>query len=105
MGLGEPGIQKRGPRGPVQNQEGAPGPSGPLPTTPRPHLLPPAGIIDLSQVPHLPVLVPPTPGTPAAAAMDRLTYLPTAPQHFSSRLSSSPLSPGNTPAPSHPPPR
>lgn len=54
----------------------------------------PTGIIDLSQVPHLPVLVPPTPGTPATA-MDRLAYLPTAPQHFSSRLSSSPLSPGN----------
>lgn len=58
----------------------------------------PAGIIDLSQVPHLPVLVPPTPGTPATA-MDRLAYLPTTPQHFSSRLSSSPLSPGNNPAP------
>ncbi|XP_043758012.1 nuclear receptor corepressor 2 isoform X19 [Cervus elaphus] len=53
----------------------------------------PRGIIDLSQVPHLPVLVPPTPGTPATA-MDRLAYLPTAPQHFSGRLSSSPLSPG-----------
>ncbi|XP_014642726.1 PREDICTED: nuclear receptor corepressor 2 [Ceratotherium simum simum] len=53
----------------------------------------PRGIIDLSQVPHLPVLVPPTPGTPATA-MDRLAYLPTTPQHFSSRLSSSPLSPG-----------
>ncbi|XP_054551400.1 nuclear receptor corepressor 2 isoform X6 [Talpa occidentalis] len=52
----------------------------------------PRGIIDLSQVPHLPVLVPPTPGTPATA-MDRLAYLPTAPQHFG-RLSSSPLSPG-----------
>lgn len=56
------------------------------------------GIIDLSQVPHLPVLVPPTPGTPATA-MDRLAYLPTAPQHFSSRLSSSPLSPGEAPTP------
>ncbi|KAB0400322.1 hypothetical protein E2I00_006102, partial [Balaenoptera physalus] len=71
----------------------------------------PRGIIDLSQVPHLPVLVPPTPGTPATA-MDRLAYLPTAPQHFSSRLSSSPLSPGPPPPPrlsarpphSHPPP-
>ncbi|XP_032099722.1 nuclear receptor corepressor 2 isoform X8 [Sapajus apella] len=52
----------------------------------------PRGIIDLSQVPHLPVLVPPTPGTPATA-MDRLAYLPTAPQPFS-RHSSSPLSPG-----------
>ena len=56
------------------------------------------GIIDLSQVPHLPVLVPPTPGTPATA-MDRLAYLPTAPQHFSSRLSSSPLSPGDASTP------
>ncbi|XP_027627962.1 nuclear receptor corepressor 2 [Tupaia chinensis] len=53
----------------------------------------PRGIIDLSQVPHLPVLVPPTPGTPATA-MDRLTYLPSAAQPFGSRLSSSPLSPG-----------
>ncbi|KAK2102882.1 nuclear receptor corepressor 2 [Saguinus oedipus] len=52
----------------------------------------PRGIIDLSQVPHLPVLVPPTPGTPATA-VDRLAYLPTAPQPFSSRHSSSPLSP------------
>ncbi|XP_062942139.1 nuclear receptor corepressor 2 isoform X6 [Cynocephalus volans] len=53
----------------------------------------PRGIIDLSQVPHLPVLVPPTPGTPATT-MDRLAYLPTAPQPFSSRHSTSPLSPG-----------
>ncbi|XP_065424768.1 nuclear receptor corepressor 2 isoform X29 [Chrysemys picta bellii] len=52
-----------------------------------------AGIIDLSQVPHLPVLVPPTPGT-SAASMDRITYIPSAPQTFSSRHSSSPLSPG-----------
>lgn len=80
----------RGPGGPHQ-QGGRP--AGPLP---RGYSLPrrPAGIIDLSQVPHLPVLVPPTPGTPATA-MDRLAYLPAAPQHFSSRLSSSPLSPGN----------
>lgn len=68
------------------------------PATPAPPSL--SGIIDLSQVPHLPVLVPPAPGAPAPA-MDRLAYLPTAPQHFSSRLSSSPLSPGNAlpPAP------
>ncbi|XP_061866414.1 nuclear receptor corepressor 2 isoform X6 [Colius striatus] len=52
-----------------------------------------AGIIDLSQVPHLPVLVPPTPGTPATT-MDRITYIPGPPQTFSSRHSSSPLSPG-----------
>ncbi|XP_038618365.1 nuclear receptor corepressor 2 [Tachyglossus aculeatus] len=53
----------------------------------------PRGIIDLSQVPHLPVLVPPAPGTPAGS-IDRLTYIPGAPQPFSSRHSSSPLSPG-----------
>ncbi|XP_074462573.1 nuclear receptor corepressor 2 isoform X16 [Larus michahellis] len=52
-----------------------------------------AGIIDLSQVPHLPVLVPPTPGT-SATTMDRITYIPGPPQTFGSRHSSSPLSPG-----------
>ncbi|KAM6246897.1 nuclear receptor corepressor 2 isoform 10-T10 [Porphyrio hochstetteri] len=52
-----------------------------------------AGIIDLSQVPHLPVLMPPTPGT-SATTMDRITYIPGPPQTFSSRHSSSPLSPG-----------
>ncbi|XP_061459047.1 nuclear receptor corepressor 2 isoform X2 [Rhineura floridana] len=52
-----------------------------------------AGIIDLSQVPHLPVLVPPTPGS-SAASMDRITYIHSAPQAFSNRHSSSPLSPG-----------
>uniref|UniRef100_A0A8D0HBV8 Nuclear receptor corepressor 2 n=1 Tax=Sphenodon punctatus TaxID=8508 RepID=A0A8D0HBV8_SPHPU len=52
-----------------------------------------AGIIDLSQVPHLPVLVPPTPGT-SATSMDRIAYIHSAPQAFSSRHSSSPLSPG-----------
>ncbi|KAG8146497.1 hypothetical protein E2320_012820, partial [Naja naja] len=54
-----------------------------------------AGIIDLSQVPHLPVLVPPTPGT-SAASMDRITYMHSAAQPFSSRHSSSPLSPGKS---------
>ncbi|XP_042297276.1 nuclear receptor corepressor 2 isoform X6 [Sceloporus undulatus] len=52
-----------------------------------------AGIIDLSQVPHLPVLVPPNPGT-SAPSMDRIAYIHSAPQPFSSRHSSSPLSPG-----------
>ncbi|XP_077165456.1 nuclear receptor corepressor 2 isoform X3 [Paroedura picta] len=52
-----------------------------------------AGIIDLSQVPHLPVLVPPTPGA-SAASMDRITYIHSAPQAYSSRHNSSPLSPG-----------
>lgn len=74
---------------------GQPGLSPPCGYSPGP--TPPAGIIDLSQVPHLPVLVPPTPGTPATA-MDRLAYLPTAPQPFSSRHSSSPLSPGSATA-------
>lgn len=67
------------------------GTGGQTPTADTP--LTPAGIIDLSQVPHLPVLVPPTPGTPATA-IDRLAYLPTAPPPFSSRHSNSPLSPG-----------
>uniref|UniRef100_A0A7M4FNR7 Nuclear receptor corepressor 2 n=1 Tax=Crocodylus porosus TaxID=8502 RepID=A0A7M4FNR7_CROPO len=53
----------------------------------------PRRIIDLSQVPHLPVLVPPTPGT-SAPPMDRITYMHSTPQAFSSRHSSSPLSPG-----------
>uniref|UniRef100_A0A6G1S3K6 Nuclear receptor corepressor 2 n=1 Tax=Hypotaenidia okinawae TaxID=2861861 RepID=A0A6G1S3K6_9GRUI len=52
-----------------------------------------AGIIDLSQVPHLPVLMPPTPGT-SATTMDRITYIPGPPTTFSSWHSSSPLSPG-----------
>ncbi|XP_060641546.2 nuclear receptor corepressor 2 isoform X2 [Anolis sagrei] len=56
-----------------------------------------AGIIDLSQVPHLPVLVPPSPGT-STPSMDRLAYIHSTPQPFSSRHSSSPLSPG---APTH----
>lgn len=82
--------------GPASRQPGSSPPhvaAAPCPTSS------PTGIIDLSQVPHLPVLVPPTPGTPATA-MDRLAYLPTAPQHFSGRLSSSPLSPGDGPHPS-----
>uniref|UniRef100_A0A8C8SF53 Nuclear receptor corepressor 2 n=1 Tax=Pelusios castaneus TaxID=367368 RepID=A0A8C8SF53_9SAUR len=54
----------------------------------------PRRIIDLSQVPHLPVLVPPAPGNPAAS-MDRITYIPSAPQTYSSRHSSSPLSPAS----------
>ena len=80
-----------------RSSEQAAGSSSPLAAAPSPASSL-TGIIDLSQVPHLPVLVPPTPGTPATA-MDRLAYLPTAPQHFSSRLSSSPLSPGDAPTP------
>nr|XP_033811631.1 nuclear receptor corepressor 2 isoform X4 [Geotrypetes seraphini] len=52
----------------------------------------PQRIIDLSQVPHLPVLVPQTGAS--AASMDRITYIPGTPQAFSSRHGNSPLSPG-----------
>uniref|UniRef100_A0A8D2LC93 Nuclear receptor corepressor 2 n=1 Tax=Varanus komodoensis TaxID=61221 RepID=A0A8D2LC93_VARKO len=63
-----------------------------------------AGIIDLSQVPHLPVLVPPAPGS-STASMDRITYIHSAPQPFSSRHSSSPLSPGRVLRDTDAPPR
>uniref|UniRef100_A0A4W3ISA3 Nuclear receptor corepressor 2 n=1 Tax=Callorhinchus milii TaxID=7868 RepID=A0A4W3ISA3_CALMI len=54
----------------------------------------PRGIIDLSQVPHLPVLVQAPPGT-APSHMDRITYIPSAPPHFPpGSYTSSPLSPG-----------
>uniref|UniRef100_UPI00398F28D1 nuclear receptor corepressor 2-like n=1 Tax=Pristiophorus japonicus TaxID=55135 RepID=UPI00398F28D1 len=54
----------------------------------------PRGIIDLSQVPHLPVLVQPPAGS-SSPPMDRITYIPGAPPHFTTRpYSSSPLSPG-----------
>ncbi|XP_063820652.1 nuclear receptor corepressor 2 isoform X5 [Pseudophryne corroboree] len=55
----------------------------------------PRRIIDLSQVPHLPVLIPQSAGPPAAT-MDRITYISGGPQTFSNRLSSSPLSPATT---------
>ncbi|XP_041083927.1 nuclear receptor corepressor 2-like isoform X2 [Polyodon spathula] len=58
----------------------------------------PRGIIDLSQVPHLPVLV----QSNAAASvppMDRITYIPGAPSAYGSRpYNTSPISPGG---PSH----
>ncbi|KAM4049943.1 nuclear receptor corepressor 2 isoform 8-T8 [Anomaloglossus baeobatrachus] len=55
-----------------------------------------AGIIDLSQVPHLPVLIPQSSAS-SAATMDRITYISGGPQTFSNRLSSSsPLSPATT---------
>ncbi|XP_068100049.1 nuclear receptor corepressor 2 isoform X4 [Hyperolius riggenbachi] len=54
-----------------------------------------AGIIDLSQVPHLPVLIPQS-AAPSAATMDRITYISGSPQTFGSRLSSSPLSPATS---------
>ncbi|XP_018118133.1 nuclear receptor corepressor 2 isoform X5 [Xenopus laevis] len=52
----------------------------------------PRRIIDLSQVPHLPVFIPQS-ASPSAATMDRITYISGAPQNFSSRHSSSPHSP------------
>ncbi|XP_018091077.1 nuclear receptor corepressor 2 S homeolog isoform X9 [Xenopus laevis] len=52
----------------------------------------PRRIIDLSQVPHLPVFIPQS-ASPSAATMDRITYISGAPQTFSSRHSSSPHSP------------
>ncbi|XP_040203291.1 nuclear receptor corepressor 2 isoform X10 [Rana temporaria] len=54
----------------------------------------PRRIIDLSQVP-LPVLIPQSSG-PSSATIDRVTYISGSPQTFSSRLSSSPLSPATT---------
>ncbi|KAG8456018.1 hypothetical protein GDO86_001996 [Hymenochirus boettgeri] len=52
----------------------------------------PRRIIDLSQVPHLPVLIPQSASSPAGT-MDRITYISGAPQTFGSRHNSSPLSP------------
>uniref|UniRef100_W5MFZ2 Nuclear receptor corepressor 2 n=1 Tax=Lepisosteus oculatus TaxID=7918 RepID=W5MFZ2_LEPOC len=58
----------------------------------------PRGIIDLSQVPHLPVLVPPSAGA-SSSPMDRITYIPGAPSPFASRTyATPPISPGG---PSH----
>ncbi|XP_073532257.1 nuclear receptor corepressor 2 isoform X5 [Phyllobates terribilis] len=55
----------------------------------------PRRIIDLSQVPHLPVLIPQSSAS-SAATMDRITYISGGPQTFSNRLSSSPHSPATT---------
>ncbi|KPP71959.1 nuclear receptor corepressor 2-like, partial [Scleropages formosus] len=56
------------------------------------------GIIDLSQVPHLPVLVPPSAGA-SSSPMDRITYMPGSTSAFPSRpYTTSPISPGG---PSH----
>ncbi|KAM9744671.1 nuclear receptor corepressor 2 isoform 3-T4 [Menidia menidia] len=53
----------------------------------------PRGIIDLSQVPHLPVLVPPSAGT-ASSPMDRITYIPGTSTTFPGRpYTTSPISP------------
>lgn len=54
----------------------------------------PLGIIDLSQVPHLPVLVPPSAGA-ASSPMDRITYIPGGSTTFPGRpYTTSPISPG-----------
>lgn len=54
----------------------------------------PLGIIDLSQVPHLPVLVPPSAGA-AGGPMDRITYIPGGAASFPGRpYTTSPISPG-----------
>lgn len=54
----------------------------------------PPGIIDLSQVPHLPVLVPPSAGA-TSSPMDRITYIPGGSATFPGRpYTTSPISPG-----------
>ncbi|XP_053557806.1 nuclear receptor corepressor 2 isoform X4 [Bombina bombina] len=55
----------------------------------------PRRIIDLSQVPHLPVLIPQSAAS-SAGTMDRITYISGGPQSFSTRHSSSPHSPAST---------
>uniref|UniRef100_A0A8C5M6G5 Nuclear receptor corepressor 2 n=1 Tax=Leptobrachium leishanense TaxID=445787 RepID=A0A8C5M6G5_9ANUR len=54
-----------------------------------------AGVIDLSHVPHLPVLIPQSAAS-STGTMDRITYISGAPQTFSSRHSNSPLSPATS---------
>lgn len=58
----------------------------------------PPGIIDLSQVPHLPVLVPPSAGG-TSSPMDRITYIPGGSATFPGRpYTTSPISPGTHPS-------
>uniref|UniRef100_A0A672JII0 Nuclear receptor corepressor 2 n=1 Tax=Salarias fasciatus TaxID=181472 RepID=A0A672JII0_SALFA len=60
---------------------------------PLPYTAAPRGIIDLSQVPHLPVLVPPSAGA-AGSPMDRITYIPGTSATFPGRpYTTSPISP------------
>lgn len=55
-----------------------------------------SGIIDLSQVPHLPVLVPPSAG-PSSSPMDRITYIPGGSTNFPGRpYTPSSISPGTS---------
>ncbi|CAB1321843.1 unnamed protein product, partial [Coregonus sp. 'balchen'] len=59
-----------------------------------PYSAAPRGIIDLSQVPHLPVLVPPSAGS-SGSPMDRITYIPGGQGAFTSQpYTTSPISPG-----------
>uniref|UniRef100_A0A8C8FAK4 Nuclear receptor corepressor 2 n=1 Tax=Oncorhynchus tshawytscha TaxID=74940 RepID=A0A8C8FAK4_ONCTS len=59
-----------------------------------PYSAAPRGIIDLSQVPHLPVLVPPSAGS-SGSPMDRITYIPGGQGGFPTRpYNTSPISPG-----------
>uniref|UniRef100_A0A668A5X9 Nuclear receptor corepressor 2 n=1 Tax=Myripristis murdjan TaxID=586833 RepID=A0A668A5X9_9TELE len=61
---------------------------------PLPYSAAPRGIIDLSQVPHLPVLVPPSAGA-AGSPMDRITYIPGGSTAFpGTPYTTSPISPG-----------
>lgn len=56
-----------------------------------------SGIIDLSQVPHLPVLVPPSAG-PSSSPMDRIAYMPGGSTSFPGRpYTPSSISPGTPP--------
>uniref|UniRef100_A0A672JLZ3 Nuclear receptor corepressor 2 n=1 Tax=Salarias fasciatus TaxID=181472 RepID=A0A672JLZ3_SALFA len=65
---------------------------------PLPYTAAPRGIIDLSQVPHLPVLVPPSAGA-AGSPMDRITYIPGTSATFPGRpYTTSPISPGTASA-------
>ncbi|XP_054630962.1 nuclear receptor corepressor 2 isoform X2 [Dunckerocampus dactyliophorus] len=60
---------------------------------PLPYSAAPRGIIDLSQVPHLPVLVPPSAGT-TSSPMDRITYIPGGSNTFPGRpYTTPPISP------------
>uniref|UniRef100_A0A8C5CB31 Nuclear receptor corepressor 2 n=1 Tax=Gadus morhua TaxID=8049 RepID=A0A8C5CB31_GADMO len=63
----------------------------------------PRGIIDLSQVPHLPVLVPPSAGAPPGSTMDRISYIPGGAAGFPGRQYTTspgtPCTPAHSPAP------
>uniref|UniRef100_A0A665WLJ2 Nuclear receptor corepressor 2 n=1 Tax=Echeneis naucrates TaxID=173247 RepID=A0A665WLJ2_ECHNA len=63
------------------------------PPLPLPYPAPPRGIIDLSQVPHLPVMVPPSAGT-AGSPMERINFIPGGNTAFPGRpYTTSPISP------------